>query len=319
MLDFDKYLSSWLPKIQKKVADNITKSSPLLYMMLKKKKKWDSGGDTLQPPIKYKHAQNRGSFRGYDTLDITPQDTRTAAEFKLKQVYASIVFNDYEKAADSGQLAVQKVVQIAYDDAMDTLKDLMSEMLFADGTGNEGKDITGISAAVDNGSNTAVYGGIDRSTNPWWRSQYDTGSVLSVSIMREIFTRCSRGGMKNKPDYIVTDLDTWNAYAELIDGKVNIQQPLGKIGQEFANLGFVQLSFMGVPVVYDEYCPENTMYFLNSDTIALHNKPGWDFRTTEIVKPANMMAKIGQLVWYGENVSTEPRANGRIEGLTYAS
>lgn len=287
-----------------------------MYMMLKNDKKWDSGGDTIKPHLKYKEATNRGSYRGYDTLDITPQDTRTDAEFRLKQLYASIVFSGYEKAASSGELALFKMAEIAMEDAEDAIKDLFATQLFGDGTGNSGKDLLGLKAAVDDGTNVGTYAGINRATYSFWKAQRDgAASALTVDRMRQIFTKCVRGGMKNAPDFIVCDLATWNKYANLIDGKTNIQQPLGKVGQEFANLGFVQLSFMGVPVVYDEYCPANTMYFLNSGTTQLWTMPGLDFKPTELVKPANQDAKVGQILYGGELICTEPRANGKIENI----
>lgn len=315
--NFDKFLASFLPLIPKKMYDNIMKSSPLMYQIMKQKKQWDSGGDTIKIHLKYKHATNVGSYQGYDTMDITPQDTRTDAEFKLKQLYASIIFNGYEDAASSGELAIFKMAQIATEDAEAALKDLFAQLIFKDGTGNGGKDILGLKAAVDDGTAVATYGGINRSTYTWWKSQYDgAAAALSTAKMQAMFLKCSRGGVENKPDFIVTDLNQFQKYLALVDGKTTIQQPLGKVGQEFANLGFTQVSFMGVPVVYDEYCPANTMYMLNSNTLQLHVKPGKDFKPTEMVKPANMDAKVGQILWAGELICTEPRANGKLENLT---
>lgn len=315
--NFDKFLASFLPKIPKKMYDNIMKSSPALYQIMKQKTPWDSGGDTIKIHLKYKHATNVGSYQGYDTLDITPQDTRTDAEFKLKQLYASIIFNGYENAASSGDLAIFKMADIAASDAEAALKDLFIRLMFLDGTGNSAKDLLGLKAAIDDGTNVGTYGGILRSTYTWWKSQYDgAAAALTVVKMQNIFVKCSRGGMENKPDYIVTDLNQFLKYLALVDGKTTIQQPLGKVGQEFANLGFTQVSFMGVPVVYDEYCPANTMYFLNSNTLSLYTKPGIDFKPTEMVKPANMDAKVGQILWAGELICQEPRANGKMENLT---
>src|SRR5690348_5175 len=99
--------------IPKKMYDNIRKSSPTMAMLMRKGKTWDEGGDTIKPHIKYKQADNRGSYRGYDTLDITPQDTRTDAEFRLKQYYASIIYNGYEKAISSGENAIFSMIDIA--------------------------------------------------------------------------------------------------------------------------------------------------------------------------------------------------------------
>lgn len=315
MLDFDKYLASLLPLIPKKMYDNVEKSSPLMKAFLSKKKTWDEGGDTIRPHIKHKHAENRGSYTGYDKLNIDPQNTRTAAEFKMKQLYASIVFNGYEEAADKGELAVHKLVATAVDDAETTLKDLFAQQVFGDGTGNNGKDLTGLKAYIDDGTNIAKYGGIDRATNAFWKANVatfanDYSNLLAV--MKQQFAKSSRGGMDNRPDLIVTDLDTWLAYSELVDEKTQINQPLGKLGKEFANLGFVQQSFMGVPVVYDEYAPAGTIYMINSNTFQLWGKPGRQFQPSEIVKPADQDAKIGQIFFAGEFVGTEPRANALI-------
>lgn len=317
--NFDKFIASFLPKIPDQMYNQIKKSSPLMYTLLRKNKKWDSGGDTIKPHLKYKEATNVGSYRGFDTLDVTPQDTRTDAEFRLKQLYASIVFSGYEEAASKGELAIKKMAKVAMEDAESAIKDLFAQQLFGDGTGNGGKDLTGLAAAVDDGTNVANYGGIDRGTYSFWKSQYDgAAEAITLAKMRQLYTKCARGGMKNAPDLIVTDLDTWNSYAALVESNASLQYPTGKLGKEFANLGFVQLSFMGIPVVYDEYAPANTMYFLNSDSIQLWTKPGLKFKPTELVKPSNQDAKVGQILYAGELICTEPRANGKIENIANA-
>jgi len=315
--NLDKVIASIKDEIPKKVYNSIAKSSPTMAMLMRKKKVWDSGGDTIKPHIKYKEAENTGSYRGYDTMDITPQNTRTDAEFRLKQYYASVVFNGYEKAISSGDNAVFNLVDIAMKDAEDALKDKFATDLFGDGTGNGGKALLGLNAAIDDGTSVATYGGIPRSTYTWWKAQYDgAAAALTIAKMRNLFMLCVRGGVENRPDFIVTDLNQWNAYAELIDGKTNIQQIPNKTAQMFADFGFPTLHFMGIPVVYDEYCPADKMYFINSETVQLWTKPGLDFKMTELVKPANMDAKIGQILWGGELICTEPRANGKMENLT---
>lgn len=314
---FDKYFASWLDLIPKKMYDNISKKSPTLMMLMKNKKQWDSGGDTIRPHIKYAHATNVGSYRGYDTLDITPQSTRTDAEFRLKQLYASIVFNGYEEASSKGELAIFKMAEIAMKDAEDALTDLISQQIFADGTGNSGKDLLGLEAAVDDGTNVATYAGINRTTYTWWKAQYNgTVGALTLAKMRAEYTAAARGGMTEKPDFIVAGLDAWNHYASLVEANGTLQQPLGKNAEAFANQGFAQLSFMGVPVVYDEYCPTDQMYMLNSETIQLWTKPGMTFKPTEMVKPANQDAKIGQILLYGELICTQPRSNAHLDGIT---
>lgn len=314
---FNKYFASWLDLIPKKMYDNITKRSPTFMFLTEQKKQWDSGGDTIRPHIKYTQATNAGSFRGYDTLDITPQQTRTDAEFRLKQLYASIVFNGYEEASSNGELAIFKMGEIAMKDAEDALFNLFATQLFADGTGNGGKDILGLAAAVDDGTNVATYAGIDRTTNTWWKSQYN-GAVgaLTDPILTQYFVQASRGGMKNSPDFMVAGLTAWQAVNKLISAKYQTHSLVSEKGKMLGRMGFPTLEFMGVPVVYDEYCPAGDLYMLNSETIQWYNKKF--AQPSEMVKPANMDAKIGQLFTYGELVCTEPRANVHLKGITLA-
>lgn len=314
---FDKYFASWLDLIPKKMYDNISKKSPTLMMLMKKKKEWDSGGDTIRPHIKYAHATNRGSYQGYDPLDITPQSTRTDAEFKMKQLYASIIFNGYEAAASKGELAIFKMAEIAMKDAEDALTDLIATQIFSDGTGNGAKDLLGLEAAVDDGTNVATYAGINRSTYTWWKAQLNNSvGALTIPKMRAEYTAAARGGMTDKPDFITAGLDAWNHYATLVEANGTLQQPMGKNAEAFANQGFAQLSFMGIPVVYDEYCPTDEMYMINSESIQLWTKPGMTFKPTEMVKPANMDAKVGQILTYGELICTQPRSNAHLKGIT---
>ena len=62
-------------------------------------------------------------------------------------------------------------------EAKDSLKDKFCTSMYSDGTADGGKDMTGLSAMVDDGTNTAIYAGIDRSSYAWWKANY----TVSVS------------------------------------------------------------------------------------------------------------------------------------------
>lgn len=313
---FNKYYASWVDLIPQKMYDNISKRSPLFVMITKDKKVWDEGGDTIRPHIKYAQATNRGSYRGYDVFDVTPQQTRTDGEFRMKQLYSGITYNGYEQSASKGKNAVFKMAEIAMKDAEDTLYDLFATQMFGDGTGNGGKDLLGLAAAVDDGTNVAVYGGIDRTTSTWWKSQYNgTTGAITIAKLRTMYRQCSRGGMQNSPDFMVCGGDAWDFISALTDSSLQYTVPVNNAGKMFANLGFPYINLFGVPVVYDEYCPATELYMLNSDTIQFWNKPGMFAHPNEVVRPHNMDAYFGQLLTYGELVCTEPRANGHMKGI----
>lgn len=316
---FDKYYASWVNEIPKQMYDNIAKRSPTMTMLMRKEQKWDSGGDTIQPAISYAFATNAGSYRGYDTLDITPQQTLTDAQFARKQYYASIVYNGYETASSRGQNAILKMADVAMSDAEAAMFNNMATDVFGLGTSNSGKVLLGLDAAIDDGTGTAIYAGIDRTSNTWWKSiKTAVSGNLSMTQLTNAYVSASRGGMQNSPDFMVAGLTAWNAVNTLMRNRFQEHAGINNAGKMFGNLGFPYINFMGVPVVYDEYCPTGTLYMLNSETVQLWSDPVINFKPTELVKPANMDAKIGQILWTGELVCTQPRANAKLTGITGA-
>lgn len=316
---FNKMYAAMVNEIPARMFNNVIKRSPTLTMLTRKEKKWDSGGDTIQPAITYQFATNAGSYRGYDPLDISPQQTLTDAEFRRKQNYASIVYNGYETASSRGKNAIIKMMDVAMTDAENAIFNNMATQIFADGTGNGGKDILGLAAAIDDGTGTAIYAGIDRSSNTFWRAGVTpVGGNLSMTHLTTAFVSASRGGVTNSPDFIVCGLTAWLAINTLARNRFQEHAPVNNAGKMFANLGFPMINFMGVPVVYDEYCPTGVAYMLNSETVQLWSDPVVNMKPTELVKPANMDALIGQILWTGELICTEPRANWKLTGITGA-
>lgn len=316
---FDKYYAAWQNEIPKKMYDNISKRSPGLRMAMKNETKWNQGGDTIQPAIEYAFATNAGFYKGYDTLDITPQQTLTDAQFPRAQAYASIVYNGYEVASSRGKNAIFDMAEVAMKGAETAIFDKMASAFYQDGT-VQAKSIIGLNAAIDDGTTTAIYGGIDRTSNAFWRS-YKQAAVGSLGMedLTLAWASASRGGPTNSPDYGVAGLTAWlavntlcrNRFQQHVMADTDATKLIGK-------LGFPTVYFMGIPIVYDEYCPTDTLYLINSETVQLWSDPVINFKPSELTKPANMDAKIGQVLWTGQLICTEPRANAKLTGITGA-
>jgi hypothetical protein len=75
------------------------------------------------------------------------------------------------------------------DVAEASMKNLIAQGLYSDGTGYGGKQITGLQAAVPVSPTTGTYGSIDRSTTlgTFWRNQ-TTGTGTAITAP----TSCSR-------------------------------------------------------------------------------------------------------------------------------
>jgi hypothetical protein len=66
------------------------------------------------------------------------------------------------------------------------------------------------------------------------------------------------------------------------------------------DLGFSGVSHQTIPIVYDEDCPVNKAYFINSKYLRLHILRHVNMRVKELTAPWNMDATGRRIVWQGQ-------------------
>lgn len=311
--NFDTLVSTTLKNYRKQLADNITGHQALFYL-LKQRGYFEErdGGETLVEPLLIGENSTVSSYSGYDILDVTPQEGISAAEVDWKQIAGAISINGREEFQNMGSktkivsLLESKIKQLEISMELD-----INSQLFGDGTGNGGKDITGLNLVVENGAAWATYAGIDSNTNTYWRNTWlAEGGALDLASMRNVFNSASRGNAK--PDLIITTQDVYEDYEALVLANNDITRTNVKLG----DAGFQNLEFKGVPMVFDEDCPTGVMFFLNSQFLKFVAGKGRFFKNTPFQKPENQDAKVSQVLLYG-NLLTMNRARlGRLDGIT---
>ncbi len=84
--------------------------------------------------------------------------------------------------------------------------------------------------------------------------------------------------------------------------------------------GETALSFYGVPIVVDKFCPEGMMYLLNTDSFKLYQLCDWEWLETEDGKILRQIpgkaAYSATLVKYAELICEDTAAQGRLTGIT---
>lgn len=215
------------------------------------------------------HQSNRRKYySGYETLDISPSDVFSAAEYPWKQAAVVVTASGLEtEIQNSGKEAVINLLEKRISNAMKTMSNNISTGIYSDGTGTSGKQITGLEAQVATVVTSGTVGGIDRSvtTNTFWRNQTLQDSTFSsatvLAKMEALWITCVRG--TDKPDLITTDDGGYAAYWAAL-------QAFQRIASDTkGKLGFEELAFLSARVIYDGDSGhrDNTMYFLNTDYI----------------------------------------------------
>lgn len=295
----------------KKVSDNIFNATPVLKWM-KKHQKTGKSGTKLQAPIQYARNSNTGWYKGADTFLTNDLQTATKAEVEWKDIYMSVVVTGDDKDQNQGKNAVVDLVEYKLENARESLSYQLTAGIFSDGTGSGNKILTGLKAAVDDGTNVATYAGIERLTDAtWWKAKYTALSdYISLPAMQSMFGDLTDG--EKKPDLIVTTQDIWDDLWELI---TPIQRSTSE--KMSVDYGFTMINFNGCPIVVDAQCPTGEMYFLNSRYLNLYplngyNEPKW----TGWKEPTNQDVAVGQFIWKGNILCTNCRYQGRIVSIT---
>ncbi len=86
--------------------------------------------------------------------------------------------------------------------------------------------------------------------------------------------------------------------------------------------GFKALNFNGIPVVADRFCPEGTMYLLNTDDFAIHQLCDWQWLEGEDGKILKQVAGkpvfTATLVKYADLMCYRPAGQAMLSGITEA-
>lgn len=268
------------------LADNVSTNTALLWKLKKRGNvKTFSGGNVILQELAYVDAstRNAGSYSGYDIIDTTPNSPISSAQFDLKQYMATVSISGLEMLQNAGKERIIDLVEARIMVAEANLQTQISAGLYSNGTGNSGKEITGLAAAVATVPTIGTYGNINRATFPFWRNVSfgavsNGGSAATSANIQSYMNRIAIQLIRNtdKADLIVADANYYRLYLESMQAIQRVQS------EEMAAAGFSALKFIGpggmADVIMDGgiggTITSNTMYFLNTKYI--HFRPHSD-------------------------------------------
>ena len=267
------------------LADNLTNNNALLKRLKERGNvRPFSGGNVILEEIMYNdtYTNNANSYSGYELINISPDSPISAAQYSITQYADAVTMSGLEMLQNSGKEAIIDLLDGRMNVSEARLLNRIAGDIYLDGTGNGGKNITGLAAAVAD-TNTNTYGGIDRSTWTFWKNvSYsgvtNGGAAVSAANIQQYMTSLAiqlvRGN--DKADLIVADNNYYSLY-------VNSLQAIQRIASaDEGAAGFASLKFYGggtsADVVLDggigANATANHMWFLN--TKYLHLRPHKD-------------------------------------------
>ena len=170
-------------------------------------------------------------------------------------------------------------------------------------------ELTGLGAIF---SNNPLYG-ISRTSSamtPYMKKS--VGSINETIIQTALDSIEESSG--SKVDFIVC---SWGVRRALLQYYKSMQTSLPTMELEG---GFTALSFNGIPVVADRFCPAGTMYLLNTNDFKIHQLGDWQWMEGEDGKILKQVpgkpVYTATLVKYAELMCENPSAQGRLYNIT---
>ena len=299
------------------LADNLTQNNAILQRLNSKGNvRPFSGGNVILEEIFYDDTttNNANSYSGYEVLNITPDSPISAAQYKIAQYAASVTMSGLEMLQNSSKEAIIDLIDGRMQVSEARLLNRISGDLYGDGTGNGGKNVDGLAAAVAASPTTGTYGGINRANFAFWRNQITTGllSTNTLAKMTEAAIKQVRG--TDKADLYIAGNTTYQYFVDALQAIQRITT------EESGAAGFASLKFYGGGTSADVVLGggigaqenANYMYLLNTNYIFFRPHKERNFVPIGGERQAINQDAIVKLYGFAGNMTT---SNAQLQGL----
>lgn len=309
------------------LADNVMQNNPLLQRLKSRGNvRPFSGGNVILEEIMYNDSStnNTNSYSGYEVLNIAPNSPISAAQFAITQYASAVTMSGLEMLQNSGKEQIIDLMEGRIRVAEAQLMNRIDGDMYLDGTGNGGKNITGLAAAVPDAPTSGTYGGIDRGTWTFWQPKAysgttNGGAAVSASNIIQYMTALSLQLVRgtDKPDLLIADNNYYSLY-------VNALQAIQRVTSEKdAGSGFASLKFYGGGTSADvvlgggigAHATANHMWFLNTKYIFFRPHKDRNFVPIGGERQAVNQDAIVKLIGWAGNMTT---SGSQFQGVLIA-
>ena len=187
--------------------------------------------------------------------------------------------------------------------------DLNSCLVYVQGSMDN--EITGLGAIFGDGDR--LYG-LSKSTHGWLKPyvKKNAGEITELDIQTAIDTIEENSG--SNVNVIICSRGVRRALQKLFSENRRSFDTVELAG------GYKAMSYNGIPIIADRFCPNGRMYLLNSEDFTLHQLCDWQWLEGEDGKVLKQVAGkpvyTATLVKYADLICARPNGQGMISGIT---
>lgn len=306
----------------KKMVVQIYNVSPLAAALIANSQPATGGVSSVTIPAQGNQFVNM-QWVGYDGSFAQPavQPAVTNLEFNLKGAVIPIPYLGFEGLIQDAHEIIPLLAG-RMNDAGNVYADGVATALFSNA--QSVLQIVGLPGAVDDGTNALNYANQSRTQSPWLKAKRYTASgnptrALVAQYITGTFKNCGE-----MPTFGIMGPATWQTLQnDFLPNESYVVTPEKGFDTEpwGARSAFRALMVSGVPIYLDPYCPEGTMYLLNTGYLAfyIHERAAFAFTGFESTLSNNQIGYIGAVLSLLEMVAAKPKAMTVVTGFTFVS
>jgi len=266
----------------------------------------------MQWTIRYKELDNAKATGPRSKVDFSSEETRTGADIDWTYYDAQTLIHWDEQVKNSGK---GKIIDLVKDKSAEVLEDLQNKLykaVFAT-SGTAGTDLEYLSKIVDSG---AAYGGIAVADASEWASAEDSSTTTL-----KLFGDASLSYMRNQATFGTEQPTMHITTRDLVSKFESLLQPQQRYEDKtMANLGFSAMTFHGVPVLGDVFCPAGYWYGLDMKAFELREHSDYGLTVGdwfELPQAGYPNAKAKYVSWVGNLLARRRNTSFKFSALDY--
>ena len=267
-----------------------------------------NGGASIVEHLLHKKQTDGGFFLGRDPLNTTQGENAILCEYRWQNAYEPIQITFDDEMDNSGdETKLIDLAGVRMKQAELAIKDRLGQALVTSVAG--ANNLIPLSTLVATGTLGTVAGG----TDTFWQSTVTTSGAFAtqgLTDMQTLYSTLSSSSMMDTPTHAITTRTVWNKFYAT-------RLPLERLmNTSTGSAGFQNITFNGIPVIWDQYCDSGVLYMLNSNywNLTVHEKV--DFTTTDFIRPSNQMVKVAFILWRGNQTTDNRRRLGKLSSIT---
>lgn len=305
-------------------------ATPTLFYLIGAALKAQGGLSQITVPVQGQ-SMVQGQYMGYSGSFNPPQVIPAIQDAQFPLAYwgvpVPLPFGEAIIQASDREISLLKA---RMNDVWSVTVQQMGTNLFSNNSGNTLLPNSFIDG-FDNGNTVATYGGINRSSNSFWKGQVIAGSAIvsgTGTVASVGFTRKSMANtlmqIQDAAGGEVTTAGIMNPgdLATLNGDFIGVEQIFTRPGNEYTistavRSGFPNLNVAGVPIYADHFCPQGTAIFFNSkySSVYMSEDAAFDFSGFYSLVPVGGLGQQGIVVLGWNFVTSKPVANAIVTGI----